>query len=349
MLYIPHIKYGRPENRRAAYRHALSMINILEVAQAAGLNPRPNGSGLAVVKCPFHKDSRPSLLLGQRSNMWRCQAGCYGGEWHLAKDLARELGVKINSQHSVPAKREANSASAEEVSRVLGAFCGLLDRSRAKPSIAARQWVENKCLDLAQCKASLYLCSHADIRWLYETFSSDLLERIGFGTAQRPALRYGMRDILIVYRSESGHPIMAQMAATFPSLRAALKYQNLRGRSRLFGQERLNVSDGVVLCEGTSDALAFRSSTDDFRSCLVGEKYAHFEAMAAPSAMTFIKSWANSLAERFVIIAYDNDDAGRLGAGKVARALKDAGGHGKIITVGEPGDDIGSLWQRWPK
>jgi DNA primase len=65
--------------------------------------------------------------------------------------------------------------------------------------------------------------------------------------------------------------------------------------------------------------------------------------------MTFIKSWANSLAERFVIIAYDNDDAGRLGAGKVARVLKDAGGHGKIITVGEPGDDVGSLWQRWPK
>ena len=349
MLYIPHIKYGRPENRRAAYRHALSMINILEVAQAAGLNPRPNGSGLAVVRCPFHSDSRPSLLLGQRSNMWRCQAGCYGGEWHLAKDLARELGVKINSQHSVPAKRETNSASGEEVSRVLGAFCGLLDRSRGKPSIAARQWVENKCLYLAQCKASLYLCSHADIRWLYETFSSDLLERVGFGTVQKPALRYGMRDILIVYRSESGHPIMAQMAATSPSLRAALKYQNLRGRSRLFGQERLNVSDGVVLCEGTSDALAFRSSTDDFRSYLVGEKYAHFEAVAAPSAMTFIKSWANSLAERFVIIAYDNDDAGRLGAGKVARALKDAGGHGKIITVGEPGDDIGSLWQRWPK
>ena len=337
------------KNRQIEYRHAISMISVIEVAQAAGLNPRPNGSGLAVVKCPFHKDSRPSLLLGQRSNMWRCQAGCYGGEWHLAKDLARELGIKPISQHSVPAKRETDSVSAEEISRVLVAFCGLLDRSRGKPSGSALRWVESKRLDLAQCKASLYLCSHADIKWLYETFSSDLLERIGFGTAQKPTLRYGMRDILIVYRSESGHPMTAQTAATFPSLRAALKYQNLRGRSRLFGQERLDASDGVVLCEGTTDALAFRSSTDDFRSYLVGEKYAHFEAMAAPSAMTFIKSWANSLAERFVIIAYDNDDAGRLGATRVAGALKDAGGHGKIITVGKPGDDVGSLWQRWPK
>ncbi len=337
------------KNRQIEYRHAISMISVIEVAQAAGLNPRPNGSGLAVVKCPFHKDSRPSLLLGQRSNMWRCQAGCYGGEWHLAKDLARELGIKPISQHSVPAKRETDSVSAEEISRVLVAFCGLLDRSRGKPSGSALRWVESKRLDLAQCKASLYLCSHADIKWLYETFSSDLLERIGFGTAQKPTLRYGMRDILIVYRSESGHPMTAQTAATFPSLRAALKYQNLRGRSRLFGQERLDASDGVVLCEGTTDALAFRSSTDDFRSYLVGEKYAHFEAMAAPSAMTFIKSWANILAERFVIIAYDNDDAGRLGATRVAGALKDAGGHGKIITVGKPGDDVGSLWQRWPK
>ena len=325
------------------------MVNVMEVAQAAGLNPHPNGSGLAVVKCPFHKDSRPSLLLGQRSNMWRCQAGCYGGEWHLAKDLARELGVKPIPQHSVPAKREVDSVSAEEISRVLVAFCGLLDRSRGKPSGSALRWVESKRLDLAQCKAALYLCSHADIKWLYETFSSDLLERIGFGTAQKPTLRYGMRDILIVYRSESGHPIAAQTAATFPALRAALKYQNLRGRSRLFGRERLDASDGVVLCEGTTDALAFRSSTDHFRSYLVGEKYAHFEAVAAPSAMTFVKSWANILAQRFVIVAYDNDDAGRLGANRVAGALKDAGGHGKVITVGEPGDDIGSLWQRWPK
>lgn len=105
------------------------------------------------------------------------------------------------------------------------------------------------------------------------------------------------------------------------------KYLNQKGaKATIFGAERLEGVDAVVICEGELDALLLRS-----------------KGMAAVSstggAKTFPKEWTEHFADiPNVFIIYDNDDAGRDGARKVGEMIP----HARIAVlpseVGNGGD-----------
>ncbi|MCX6740840.1 MAG: toprim domain-containing protein, partial [Candidatus Parcubacteria bacterium] len=92
----------------------------------------------------------------------------------------------------------------------------------------------------------------------------------------------------------------------------------------------INVDNPLVICEGELDRLALLSKNIPAVTSTHG-------------AMTFKQEWCEKLGKlRKIYICYDNDEAGRKGAERVAKMLENSGNEIYIITlpqeVGESGD-----------
>lgn len=312
--------------------------DVLQIAEAAGLSPHPNSSGLAVVRCPFHEDSRPSMLLGQRANMWRCQAGCFDGTWHKAKELAEALGMPIeNWRRQEPVRPKAKMGDPDATKKALQMLDGWLgDTDRMSPQ--ALSWYEQRGLDFRWASKYATPLSIDVINRIYREIPKGILEDSGLLYRGNPSVRYGRRDIIIIYRDQDGRPVSGQLVATAPKERSRLKYVNLRGSMYLYGMEELG-HDRIIICEGVTDALTLRYATPQF----FGLKH-HYGVVAVPSATTWRKSWVDLFARKSVIIAFDHDEAGQTGAENAYKQLVTVATRVQIATVGAPGDDINSRY-----
>lgn len=76
------IEYGKPTTSSRLphdWRHRLpSPATYYSTLDGLG---RPNGSGWASVRCPFHEDRTASLSINLQHGGWRCHAGCGSGDW----------------------------------------------------------------------------------------------------------------------------------------------------------------------------------------------------------------------------------------------------------------------------
>src|SRR5690606_13864056 len=81
------------------------------------------------------------------------------------------------------------------------------------------------------------------------------------------------------------------------------------GTAQLFHPEILEENDEIVITEGETD-------------CILLNQHGIPAVTHTAGAATFRPQWASAFAGKTVWIAYDNDDAGRKGAGKVEQILK---------------------------
>jgi hypothetical protein len=101
--------------------------------------------------------------------------------------------------------------------------------------------------------------------------------------------------------------------------------------AQIYGWETLtNLNNPLVICEGELDRLALLSKNIPAITSTHG-------------AMTFKQEWCEKIGKgRKIYICYDNDDAGKKGAEKVAKMVENGGNETYIITlpqeVGEGGD-----------
>jgi len=101
--------------------------------------------------------------------------------------------------------------------------------------------------------------------------------------------------------------------------------------AQIYGWEMLtNANNPIVICEGELDRLALLSKNISAITSTHG-------------AMTFKQEWSEKVGKgRKIYICYDNDDAGKKGAEKVAKMVENGGNETYIITlpqeVGEGGD-----------
>ena len=101
--------------------------------------------------------------------------------------------------------------------------------------------------------------------------------------------------------------------------------------AQIYGWEMLtNANNPLVICEGELDRLALLSKNIDAITSTHG-------------AMTFKNEWCEKVGKgRKIYICYDNDDAGKKGAEKVAKMLENTGNEIFIVSlppeVGEGGD-----------
>jgi hypothetical protein len=101
--------------------------------------------------------------------------------------------------------------------------------------------------------------------------------------------------------------------------------------AQIYGWDLLpNTTEKIVICEGELDRLALLSKNIPAITSTHG-------------AMTFKQEWCEKIGKgRKIYICYDNDDAGKKGAEKVAKMVENGGNETYIITlpqeVGEGGD-----------
>lgn len=342
------MQHGMSSNRNS------KRWDVIAIAENAGLRPQLSGTGLAIARCPFHEDGRPSLMLGERANMWRCMAGCFGGTWHKGIELARELGIDMSSNYErsytcKSVKAIPTTDNAEKINRsvkaVLRVYLRYLDSRQVtgiEVSQGARAWIRAHGTGMSK---HLYVLGTQSIRWLYDSISPSQLSEVGFGTEQKRLVIPGERDVLLAYRDQNGEPLTAQAVATSATQRQRAKYLNLRGRQYLFGLDRwrggeLKDAKRVVLTEGVADCLSLRSARPSVRSRLFGTD--DFWTIGIPSANTFRKSWAQYFLDKNVIVCFDHDDAGQTGANHVVELLTDAGVNARSKVIGKEGDDLSS-------
>ncbi|MDP3727005.1 MAG: toprim domain-containing protein, partial [bacterium] len=101
--------------------------------------------------------------------------------------------------------------------------------------------------------------------------------------------------------------------------------------AQIYGWEMLpNTTDKIVICEGELDRLALLSKNIPAITSTHG-------------AMTFKQEWCEKIGkDRKIYICFDNDDAGKKGAERVAKMVENGGNETYIVTlpqeVGESGD-----------
>lgn len=84
----------------------------------------------------------------------------------------------------------------------------------------------------------------------------------------------------------------------------------------LLGWEKLEKAKYVWICEGAWDKMALEIMLEEN-----GFQKEHC-VVAAPGASTFKQEWASLFEDKEVFVAYDHDEPGKLGAGKVYNVLK---------------------------
>jgi 5S rRNA maturation endonuclease (ribonuclease M5) len=109
-----------------------------------------------------------------------------------------------------------------------------------------------------------------------------------------------------------------------------LPYDEGYGYTRLYPLQNYHERETTVLIEGEWDALVLRAN--------------NINSLTSTGGAGSWKTEWNSFVSKDVIICYDNDDAGRKGAKKVARKLKFAGKKVRIATLPE-GMDVTDYFQ----
>lgn len=141
---------------------------------------------------------------------------------------------------------------------------------------------------------------------------------------------YGKKWLTIPIRDEEGKYIFFKLRQDPKEGNEKMSYP--RGiEAQIYDWEVLqNAENKLIICEGELDCLLLNSKGINAITSTHG-------------AMTFKQEWCEKIGkERKIYICYDNDEAGRKGAKRVAKLLEDTGNELFIITlpeeVGEAGD-----------
>jgi hypothetical protein len=246
--------------------------------------------------CPFHEDREQSFSVNIRTGLWKCYAGCGGGNVVTFHARMQNIGTKeafkdLCSTYNVPLREKpASNESQPEKSK--------------KPSS-----VQNTD-DLAQTLSTLPPPPEKVMDYLEgkRGWSREIIERF--------EIRYNPKDqrILIPVEDESGAIVNIRRYKPKASSAKMLSWKRGRGQSRLFplsSLEEARKSDGMILlCEGEPDVLCGLSNG---LPCIT----------QTAGAGTWKDEFNTAFKGLDVVIVYDNDEPGRKGAQRAAKFLPD--------------------------
>lgn len=321
-------------------------VSLVRLAEAAGVSLEKRGRDF-VGRCPFHEDRTPSFVVSPEKNLWNCLGACGGGGDVIAFMMRRE-GVSFRHavellRGDVPMCAASPSADAESVQ--------IAQRSRAQKlapletSNADDRALLNRVAGFYHetLKASPEAHEYLKKRGLDD---AALIERFRLGYANRtlgyrlPAstraagaeLRGRLQSLGIM--RESGHEHFSG-SLVIPILDAHGNVAGLYGRKIIdnlrpgtpkhlylpgphrgvFNIEAFGAADEIILCEALIDALTFWAAG-----------YRNVTAAYGVNGFTDeILEALKSHGVTRVLIAYDRDAAGDVGAKETAEKLNAAG------------------------
>lgn len=242
-----------------------------------------HGSGVnAMAFCPFHDNTNtPALSIHQDEGVWQC-FGC--GERGDLELLARKLGQSLDQEfYWDRAIRSVKEIPPRDIN--FGPLANrLYNAGLETPSgnTAIRNFLRNRLLPV-DARHHFWLGWNAG-RISFPYWDTD---------ARKLGTCYGIK-----YRDVQGHKSMEP-----GSKRAIYNVEDIRGAAK------------VVICEGESDTITAwsRLHSTEWRVCGI------------PGASVSTKQWENwaldFLFARDILIAYDADEAGDLGAAKAIEVL----------------------------
>jgi len=135
-------------------------LNILDLVKSYGHTPNRNNA----VKCPFHEDKKPSLLIYPKTNTWHC-FGCDKGTdvidfiqfkenctTHQAIEIAKQLlgGIEFIKNEIIQPKEveqpKINISESQRIETLTKAFTYFSRSTKSE----AKQYLENRKLDITK-------------------------------------------------------------------------------------------------------------------------------------------------------------------------------------------------------
>lgn len=257
--------------------------------------------------CPFHGDREPSANWNVVSGLFHCKTcGAAGGpiDWLMKlngvdyRTALEEVGRLAGMSPPSLSKRMNGAAGHPSPAAPTSATKGKLTETNV------RAWHE-----AALRNAELIGWFHDHRGFTDETIAKYQLgwdsQRVTIPVRDEAGALVNVRRYQL--NSTDGQKMLHLMAGSGPDV-----------TTRLFPGDPIGLD--VLLVEGEWDALICQQNGIDARSMTAG-------------AGIWNPTWTPLFADRVVTIAYDNDDAGRKGAVKVARILSSAGVTVRILYI----------------
>ena len=288
---------------------------------------RPNSSGEAKARCPFHDDHRPSLNANVKKGVWYCPVCAIGGNiYQLAKRLGRSLPMEepiIDQVFKEVEEAEQSKLSEGRRLQILElaaeVYVKQLRISEAKENLA-KQYLKEKMIQ--EPIWDKYLLGFAKGNGLTDQlikggFSLDECIESGVTVQRKDGPADFFKDSLIIPVIYIGKVI--SLVARQLGANATPKYLNLRGEIKhLYCEDILNqAAEFVVICEGAIDTLTLIQCG--------------LPAVGILGAGCFKPEFKEKVARiKEIYLCLDNDPAGNNGMAKIAGIFD---GHVKVISL----------------
>jgi len=309
---------------------------------------RQAGGGV-MIRCPAHQDSSPScsVTVGpDRTLRWRCFACSASGDvltliatvhgLDVRRDFVRVLdagaelaGIRVEREAgrervALPERRaprpapepEQPAVDAETFARVVAPLMrsGVLDGRGASSEVC--EYLEGRGLLEAARADGWFAMGPASGVMLCDVLGAELVARCGLADA-RGELKWPDHTLAIPWRTPTGtvQTIQRRHLGQCDAKRRYV-FPTGRGPAHPYGIERITRRGPIAIVEGAMDVLAWREAAPPTR---------YETPLGVPGVSGWKVAWDQLVADRIVLIAYDDDDAGNREVDRLRERFERAG------------------------
>ncbi|MFA4930271.1 MAG: DNA primase [Patescibacteria group bacterium] len=324
-----------------------SRIDIVELAKEY-MTLRPAGRNMKAI-CPLHSEKTPSLMIAKDKQIWRCFGCGEGGDiftmvqkmegvdfYEALKILAEKVGVELKKDPGFIKYKQQEQVMADINAVAMEFYHQAFLRS--KSGQVARDYIAGRGLD--QPTVAKFKIGFAPNLWEALTsflakrkYSLDQIVKVGLGSYTKK------RTVVDRFRGRVMFPIWNERGRVVGFTGRVLdekdnpKYLNtaatsLFDKSRLWyamnlAKNKIREKREAIICEGQMDVITCHQFGFDWAVCSSGTAVSNYQ-------MRQIKRLADT-----ILLAFDNDEAGRKSGYRLTEMALEEGLMVKVIDMGK--------------
>ena len=312
--------------------------------QREGIKLIPSGESKFMANCPFHDDKNPSLSIDTVKQLWHCFGCNEGGD--IFSFVMKKRGVDfkealeyLSKTFNIESKSVEKDVSIVDISTVdLSTRVKILNRlteiyhKNLLESKEAQDYLESRNIGTPEIINTFKLgYSNGKLLELLSKEQCIALEKLGVITKLKDRYYETFKDCIIFPIIDSeGNTLEIYGRAI--NEEAKIKHRYLKGKHEgVFNSKAFKVFEEIIITESIIDALSvyalgFKNVSSSFG--IQGFTENHLKLMEENNT-------------RRIVIAYDNDQAGKLASLKLQEKLKEAGFiNTRILTLPQGIKDI---------
>jgi DNA primase len=294
----------------------LSRVDVVDFLTALQVEVAGRSGHNILFRCPFHLDRHPSARMHKDTTQWLCSSGCGKGNAIHFLSMLREMSYADAEAHIAnrygigPAMTIDGDLEAEVKRNILGVV--EQEPVRVVPDVA---WIDRfACAWEAPGRAHDYLVEQRG-------FDPGVLDDFEVGYDERTdRITIPVRDVddtLVGFKARAVDPDKHPrylILGTSLGCDGAYPFNTYRKSEFVYGLNLVPFGSRVVLCEGELNVIACAQKVPQIQ-------------VVAVAGSEFSETQRRLIVERCsgAVVLFDDDDAGRRGAGKVIAALMQSG------------------------